>query len=144
MSDDARMARVLIAEDDPLIARLIREVLLEAGHEIEWVSDGLAVRSAACWYRPEIILLDIGLPSRSGLQVLGDLRDTAELADIPVVVVTAWLDQDLRRETVAAGAVNALSKPFSNDELVAVVRSALAGVRATPDEVGDPVPTRTH
>jgi len=138
------MARALIVEDDPLIARLMREILIDAGHEVDWVADGLAVCPAALGFRPDVILLDLGLPSRSGLQVLDDLREVPELSDIPVLVVTAWWSPEVRQVVIKAGAAEALAKPFGSTDLVRSVQAVLAGERAVAEDSGEPVSSPTH
>ena len=113
-------------EDDPSIRALIVSVLEGDGHELFEATDGLTATPRARECRPDLILLDIGLPGQDGLQVLDELKADAELEPIPVLMVTAWADPELVARTAGRGALGSIRKPFDIEDLRAQVTDALA------------------
>jgi DNA-binding response OmpR family regulator len=115
--------RLLLVEDDALLGDGIRTGLIQAGHAVDWVRDGRAGELAAAAEPYSLIVLDLGLPRLSGLELLRRLRDSGDR--VPVLVLTA-------RDTVAdrvagldSGADDYLVKPFDLAELTARVRALL-------------------
>ena len=117
--------RILIVEDDPAIRALLRAVFEGAGHEVFEVADGLAAVGAAQDARPDVVLLDVGLPGLDGFGVLGRLKDDPELRDVPVIMVTAWAEPALVAKALDRGAHDYVRKPFDVKELAARVDAAL-------------------
>jgi diguanylate cyclase (GGDEF)-like protein len=117
--------KILVVEDDPAIRMLIEAVLAGNGHAVVTASDGPSAVPTARAERPDVILLDIGLPGMDGFGVLGLLKDDAELRDIPVLMVTAWAEPELVARALDHGAHDYLRKPFANVELAARVDAAL-------------------
>jgi DNA-binding response OmpR family regulator len=114
--------RLLIVEDDPVLARVLSRYLQRHGFETEWVSDGQAVVAAVERRRPDLVLLDVMLPGRHGHHVCRDLRARG---DLPVLMLTALADEDARVAGLEAGADDYVCKPFSPRELVLRIRSLL-------------------
>ena len=124
--------RILLVEDDPMIGESVVSGLAGEGHAVDWVRDGAAAETAVATTPYALVLLDLGLPKRDGIDVLRDLR--ARKLDLPVLVMTA---RDTVRDRVAgldAGADDYLVKPFDLDELSARVRALTrrAAGRAEP------------
>jgi len=124
--------RILLVEDDAMIGESVVSGLAGEGHAVDWVRDGGAAESAIATTPYALVLLDLGLPKRDGLEVLKGLR--ARKLDLPVLVMTA---RDTVRDRVAgldAGADDYLVKPFDLDELSARVRALMrrAAGRAEP------------
>lgn len=114
---------ILIAEDEAAIRELVRAVL---GPEYRYVeaADGDQALALAAELQPDLIVLDLMLPGRSGLDILADLRAAAKGGHTPVVVVTAW--SHAHEAVLAAGADRFVSKPFEPEELQAIVAELLA------------------
>ncbi len=119
------MAKILIIEDDQDVARLIGIRLRGEGHELAFAGDAVTATTAARRERPDVILLDIGLPGGDGLLVLQRLRDLAQLALTPVIVISGQDPGSMRDAALQAGAVAYLTKPPDAAELLAEVRHAL-------------------
>lgn len=116
------MPDVLIVEDEPKLARLLEDYLRAAGFATRCVTDGRDVVPAVERRRPDIVLLDLMLPGRNGLEVFKDLR---AIADIPVVMVTALVEEVDRLVGLELGADDYVCKPFSPREVVARVKAVL-------------------
>ncbi len=114
--------RLLIVEDDPLLARVLSRYLQRHGFETDWVSEGQSVIAAVEMRRPDLVLLDVMLPGRHGHHVCRDLRAQG---DLPVLMLTALADEDARVAGLEAGADDYVCKPFSPRELVLRIRSLL-------------------
>jgi len=113
--------RILLAEDDSLLGDGVRAGLAQEGYAVDWVSDGGAALAALQAERYDLVLLDLGLPSLSGLEVLRSLRGRG--STVPVLILTA---RDRVADRVAgldAGADDYLVKPFDLDELAARIRA---------------------
>jgi DNA-binding response OmpR family regulator len=105
---------ILICEDEPALRELVR-ASLDSGYEFAEASDGYVALRLARELGPDAIILDLMLPGLSGLDVLAELRADEQLANIPVLVITAW--SETREDLVAAGADDFLPKPFDPDKL---------------------------
>ncbi|MFO6448593.1 PleD family two-component system response regulator [Erythrobacter sp. NE805] len=119
------MARILIADDDELIAELASEVLIDAGHACGWVTTASAAWTCVLRKRPDLLLLDQGMPGESGLTLLRRLRRSAELYDLPVMMFTAMHGDEDKAQAIFAGAQDFLSKPFEPFDLVRRVNRQL-------------------
>src|SRR3984957_16001878 len=125
--------RVLLVEDDRMIAEAVRTALNQDGHVTDWMADGAAAHSALTHSRFDIVLLDLGLPRKDGLTVLRQLRERGD--STPVIIITARDDVRSRVSGLDSGADDYLVKPFDLDELAARMRVA---VRRSAGR-GDPV-----
>jgi two-component system response regulator QseB len=124
--------RVLLVEDDPMIAKGLQTALRQDGYAVDGVSDGRHAAEALRTGNFDIVLLDLGLPGRDGLEVLRELRGRGD--STPVIIVTARDDTRNRIEGLDAGADDYIIKPFDLDEIAARMRSVLrrAAGRADP------------
>ena len=115
------MARILIADDDELIAELASEVLIDAGHACGWVTSAAAAWACVQRKRPDILLLDQAMPGESGMTLLRRLRRSPMLYDLPVIMFTAMSGEQDELQAIYAGAQDFLSKPFDPFNLEARV-----------------------
>jgi DNA-binding response OmpR family regulator len=113
--------RVLLVEDDRMVGESLREALRQQGLAVDWVRDGRAAEAALAGERFDTVLLDLGLPQRSGLDVLKALRARGDAT--PVIVLTARDALSDKVSGLDAGADDYLIKPFELDELLARLRA---------------------
>lgn len=119
-------ARVLIVEDDGDLAGALRLELSHAGYDVRSVDDGPAALRVEAEWKPELVLLDLGLPSFDGVEVCRRLRGSTRA---PILILTARDEIADRVRGLDAGANDYVVKPFSLDELMARIRSALRAAR---------------
>lgn len=115
-------ARILVAEDDPKQAHLIRVYLEREGHSVLVVDDGRRALEVARSRRPDLLVLDVMLPGMDGFDVCRVIRDDS---DVPILLVTARVGEDDKLLGLDIGADDYVTKPFSPRELVARVRALL-------------------
>lgn len=116
-------ATVLIVEDEPDLAHVMRHVLTRAGFEVHGEGTGEAARTLARRVQPDAVVMDRGLPDMDGLEVVGLLRSDGYRGAI--LVVSGCADPEHVSTSLAAGADAVLAKPFSLSDLVEQVRLAL-------------------
>ncbi len=124
--------RLLLVEDDPMLGAGVRRALAQQGHAVDWVQDGADADLALAGEPYDVVLLDLGLPRKRGLDVLRDLRRRG--GRVPVLVLTAQDGVPDRVAGLDAGADDYLTKPFELDELAARIRALQrrSGGRAEP------------
>ncbi len=113
--------RILLVEDDPMVGTAVRRGLQQDGHSVDWVEEADAAEAALAAGAHELVLLDLGLPGKSGLALLGALRRTGNA--IPIIVCTARDAIGDRVRGLDLGADDYLVKPFALDELGARIRA---------------------
>lgn len=133
--DDERP--ILIVEDEPKLAALMRDYLINAGYATQCLDNGLSVVPAVRASEPRLILLDLMLPGRDGLQVCNELRS---FSAVPIIMITARVEEVDRLLGLDTGADDYICKPFSPREVVARVRAIL---RRSP-MLQTQGPTRLH
>jgi two-component system alkaline phosphatase synthesis response regulator PhoP len=127
------MRTILVVEDEPQIAGLVRDYLEHAGFAVLTASDGATGLALARTRRPDAIILDLGLPRVDGLDVIRALRRDSV---VPIVILTARGDETDRVTGLELGADDYVVKPFSPRELVARVRAVLRRVEARENPDG--------
>ena len=132
------MAKVLIVEDDEIVASAMSDHLSAAGHEPKWTAKGEQGLAALRYESPDVVVLDLMLPQRDGWSVIESAR--AEGIGTPIIVVSARGTEHDRVHALDIGADDYLVKPFSMAELVARVNAAARrGGRAPEPERGEPI-----
>jgi DNA-binding response OmpR family regulator len=125
------VAQVLIIEDDPRIRPLLMRSLGERGHAVSSASSGMQGLSMALENRPDLVILDLGLPDVDGTQVLSMLR---AVSDVPVIVASARDDDPSLVGCLDAGADDYVVKPFTTDQLEARIRAVMRRAAASRTE----------
>jgi DNA-binding response OmpR family regulator len=123
------MRTILVVEDEPQIAGLVRDYLEHAGFAVLTASDGAAALATYRARHPDALVLDLGLPRVDGLDVVRAIRREST---VPIVILTARGDETDRVSGLELGADDYVVKPFSPKELVARVRAVLRRADATP------------
>ncbi len=121
-----RGALVLCIDDDPLIRQLLTLTLQGKGFVPLTAPNGLTGLTMAAAEQPRLILVDIMMPGMDGYEVCRRLKADPRTAHIPLIVLTAQADAKLNVKAFQAGADLALTKPFQADQLIAILRAALA------------------
>ncbi|MDZ5449426.1 response regulator transcription factor [Labrys sp. ZIDIC5] len=115
--------RILLIEDDPMIGKALLQALGDAGMAVDWVRDGPDGEAALRQHGYSVVLLDNGLPGKSGFELLRDLRRAGDTT--PVLIITARDDLDHRVDGLDLGADDYIVKPFEMRELQARIRAVL-------------------
>ena len=118
-------ARILVVEDERDIAALVAYHLTKEGYRVRTTEGGQEALEAVSAERPDLMVLDLMLPGFSGYEVLHELRRRPDMADVPVVVLTARRDEADRVKGLELGADDYVTKPFSPRELVLRVGAVL-------------------
>ncbi|MEK7626095.1 MAG: response regulator [Patescibacteria group bacterium] len=117
---------LLLVEDDPTLQRLYSRVFDEADFEVVVASDGVAIVEKASVESPDVILMDVMMPNRNGMEALGDLKDNEETKDIPVIMLSAHEDDQLLMQAMQMGAKRYLVKSrLDPDQVVSITREVL-------------------
>lgn len=122
--------RILIADDDPQLLRALRITLTATGYEVHTAADGAQAIAAAVEHRPDIFLLDLGMPRLDGVEVIHAIRGWSQA---PILVVSGRAGAADKVEALDAGADDYVTKPFSVDELLARIRALTRRVPQAED-----------
>jgi two-component system, OmpR family, KDP operon response regulator KdpE len=118
----ARPPTVLVVEDEPPIRRFLRTSLGASGYRVVEAEDAAGASRLLAAEKPDLVILDLGLPDKSGIEVIGEIRRSST---VPIVVLSARHDERSKVEALDLGADDYVSKPFAIDELMARLRAAL-------------------
>jgi|HubBroStandDraft_4_1064222.scaffolds.fasta_scaffold848740_2 CheY-like chemotaxis protein len=124
---------IVIIDDDRAIAQLTSLWVKAAGFNTMIANDGQSGLDAIARHRPNMVLLDIRMPEMDGFEVNRQLRQTPELAEIPVIFLSAHAQEATRQESLAGGGRGFLAKPYEAKTLIATIRTIL-------NEAGSPRP----
>jgi two-component system KDP operon response regulator KdpE len=113
---------VLVVDDEPPIRRFLRASLAAAGHRVVTSADAAEALAAMVTEKPDLVILDLGLPDRSGFEVIAEIR---KHSPVPIIVLSARSDERSKVEALDLGADDYVGKPFGIDELTARIRAAL-------------------
>jgi two-component system alkaline phosphatase synthesis response regulator PhoP len=121
---------ILVVDDEPHIVEIVRDYLKQAGYRVVTANDGQMALTQARHERPDLVVLDLMLPGGlDGLDVCRRLRQDPGLADVPIIMLTARIEETDRLIGLELGADDYVTKPFSPRELVARVRAVLRRAR---------------
>ena len=125
------MTRVLVVDDEPSILRALRINLSAREYDVSTAVDGTTGLAAVARDRPDVIILDLGLPDMDGTDVIHGVRGWTS---IPIIVLSAWGQESQKVAALDAGADDYVTKPFGMDELLARLRAAVRRAAPAPDE----------
>ena len=132
------MTRVLVVDDEPSIVRALRINLAARKYEVSTATDGASGLAAVARDRPDVMILDLGLPDMDGTEVIRGVRGWTST---PIIVLSVWGQESQKVAALDAGADDYVTKPFGMDELLARLRAAVRRASPAPDE---PVVTTEH
>ena len=127
---EGRGRQVLVADDDPAVAELVRQLLGEEGWQVSAVADGQQALDQIARQRPDLLLLDLMMPAVDGFEVLRRLRQQPETAELPVVVITAKDLSVQEREELRLSTVRVIEKEgMARERMLRELRASLAGLK---------------
>ncbi len=118
--------RVVLVEDETNIAEAIRFLLGREGWRVETLANGNGAFDVIRKVMPDLVMLDVMLPGKSGFEILKELRAEADFAALPILMLTARGQARDREMAEMAGVSRFMTKPFSNEEMLSVVRELTA------------------
>ena len=113
--------RILIADDEPYVTRVLKLVLLKEGYEVICVNNGKQALDSYRETRPDIIVTDVKMPHMTGRELVETIRGTDGDTDTPIVVMTSTLESENRNWVSGVGGVSFVGKPVSPRELVRII-----------------------
>jgi len=125
------VTRVLVIDDEPSILRALRINLTARNYEVSTASDGASGLAAVSRERPDVLILDLGLPDMDGTEVIHGVRGWTST---PIIVLSVWGQEHQKVAALDAGADDYVTKPFGMDELLARLRAAVRRAVPAPDE----------
>ena len=125
------MTRVLVVDDEPSIVRALRINLAARKYEVSTATDGASGLAAVARDRPDVMILDLGLPDMDGTEVIRGVRGWTST---PIIVLSVWGQESQKVAALDAGADDYVTKPFGMDELLARLRAAVRRASPAPDE----------
>jgi two-component system, OmpR family, response regulator MprA len=130
LNETASRGSILIVDDEPAVAEMLRDIFVSQGYVVDGASNGGDALMLASLSRPDAVILDIKLPDTSGAEVLARIRALDE--SIPVVMLSGSDDEDMARSLLKAGAMDYLRKPFQFDQLIQAVSLAVEVGKGRP------------
>ncbi|MDR0341605.1 MAG: response regulator [Nocardiopsaceae bacterium] len=125
------MTKVLVVDDEPSILRALRINLTARDYDVSTASDGAGGLAAMARDRPDVMILDLGLPDMDGTEVIRGVRGWSSA---PIIVLSVWGAESQKVAALDAGADDYVTKPFGMDELIARLRAAVRRASPAPDE----------
>ena len=137
---------VLVVDDNPANLRLLTDMLGQEHFLVRVAADGAQALKSVAARLPDLILMDIRMPGMSGLDVCAQPKQSASFRQVPVLFLSALSDTEDKKRAFAVGGVDYITKPFKNDEVLVVLRNALAQRRLAGQRPGgmDPAAERSE
>ncbi len=130
------MTKVLVVDDEPQLLRALRINLSARGYQVLTAAGGATALRAVSDGKPDVVVLDLGLPDMDGTEVIAGMRGWTS---VPIIVLSARTDSADKVEALDAGADDYVTKPFGMDELLARLRAAVRRANAATDDGSGPV-----
>lgn len=119
------MAKIFVIDDDPELLMMVGMILRRAGHETVLASDSTEGSDRVSSEKPDLLILDLMMPHMSGFDVCRKIRAIPEVSDLPIMILTARIQEDDREKAFASGATDYMTKPVTSRQLVARVEKLL-------------------
>ena len=126
---EGQARRILVADDDPVIVRLLQVNFRLEGYEVDTAAHGEEALKKARETNPDLILLDVMMPGLDGWEVCRQLKEDPSTSEIPVIFLSARAQEEDRRKGHSLGVVDYVTKPFDPGELVTLIDNILARTR---------------
>ncbi|WP_037514757.1 response regulator transcription factor [Sphingomonas sp. PAMC 26621] len=123
------MGRIIFADDDDVVAEVVCDAFMAAGHAVGWLSDGRNAYEVICRRPPDLVILDCSMPEMTGVQIVREMRKSAALCDIPVLMLTGRVGDSDEGIARYEGANDYVKKPFDPRLLVARAEALMRGER---------------
>ncbi len=130
--------KILIVEDEPDLSRLLAEYIVQAGYTAHIINNGAEAEAWAQQENPILVVLDLMLPGKNGLDICRDLRKSS---DVPIVITTAKIEEIDRLLGLELGADDYICKPYSPREVVARIKTVLRRLYPTPQQTDNATPS---
>ncbi len=144
VDDILRGSRIAIIDDEPINVEAVREHLRIAGYrQFFTTTDSTKAVDLIRKERPDVVLLDIMMPQVSGLDILNEMRQSRDLFDLPVIILTAATDREMKLQALENGATEFLTKPLDTVELLVRLKNVL-GMKAHFDRLKEYVKVMEH
>jgi CheY-like chemotaxis protein len=117
---------ILLIEDYADTREMISILLRRKGYNVVEAEDGIEGLLKAAWQNPDLILMDLALPEMDGVEATRRIHSTPKLADIPIIVLSAYLNEAVERDVLAAGCVEMFPKPFDAGSFLECIEVTLA------------------
>ena len=121
------MARIFVIDDDPELLMMVGMILSRADHETKLDSDAVKGTQKVIEEKPDLLILDLMMPHKSGFEVCRELREHDDLSDLPILILTARTQEADRQAAFEAGANDYLTKPITSRQLIKRVDNLLGG-----------------
>lgn len=118
--------RVLVIEDHNDCRELLRIVLTRSGYIVDQAGSGLEAMQKAGANRPDVVVMDYGLPDLLGDKIIHGLKASSHTKNVPVIVTTGFMTAEITQRAMAAGAANVLIKPYDVERLLVVIEACLS------------------
>lgn len=125
------MARIFVIDDDPELLMMVGMILRRAGHETILTSDSAEGSDRVAVEKPDLLILDLMMPHMSGFEVCRKIRSTPEVESLPIMILTARIQEQDREAAFESGATDYMTKPITSRQLTARVERLLS--QSTPN-----------
>jgi len=121
-------ARVLVAEDEAVVAKLLNKILTREGYEVELAVNGQEAMDKAASFKPDLIIMDIDMPKLNGYEAAAKIKESPELKDIPIVFLSGKAPNEDGGRAFCSGGLTYVCKPFTNWQITDLVNLTLQAV----------------
>ncbi len=119
------MKKILAVDDSPSIRQMVKLTLSKAGYEVSEATDGADGLRQAQLSQVDMVVTDLNMPIMNGLGLIRELRKLSTYRGVPILFLTTESDPEMKKQAKAAGATGWITKPFQQDQLIAVIKKVL-------------------